>query len=71
MQIFMQNGVPCHRSTANVTTLVWPGNCPGLYPMENQWEIMNEKVADKHPSSASALVDAMKNVLVKLISVKY
>ena len=41
--MFMQGGVPCHRSKLvsdflkkkNIKTLVWPGNIPDLNPIEN------------------------------------
>ena len=41
--MFMQGGVPCHRSKLvsdflkkkNIKTLIWPDNIPDLNPIEN------------------------------------
>ena len=73
-QILMYDSATCHRSqkvqnyltTAKVTTLEWPGNTSDLNPMENQWEILKRKVADKQPSSARALIkNVFKNIYIE------
>ena len=77
--VFMHDGAPCHRSKIvkqflsekNVATLGWPGNSPDLNPIENLWEILKNKVAEKQPSSAGALNHAIKEVWVKEISRDY
>ena len=63
----MKNYLP----TAKVTKLEWLRNSPDISPMKNLWNILKKKVADKQPSCASALVSAIKNVLIKEISVDY
>ena len=62
-KIFMQDGAPCHRSKIvseflkekKIKVLEWPGNSPDLNPIENLWEVLKNKVADKQPSSAKDL----------------
>ena len=52
-QIFMQDGVPCHRSKVaknfldnnNIDLLEWPGNSPDLNPIENLWTDMKNKMS--------------------------
>ena len=39
--------------------------------MENLWDVLKRNVVDKQPSSASALVDVIKNVWIKEISAEY
>lgn len=77
--IFMHDGAPCHRSKVvqnflakiKVSTLDWPGNSPDLNPIENLWEIVKKKVADKQPSSIESLKEAIKEVWIKEISAEY
>ena len=77
--IFMQDGTPCHRSKVatdflkknNISMLEWPGNSPDLNPIENLWTIMKDKVADKQPSSAQNLKQAIKDVWVTEITQEY
>ena len=71
--IFMQDGAPPH--TAKLTQVWcsanlprywakadWPGNSPGLNPIENLWAILGEKLS-KLPEvcTLNALVDNLKN----------
>ena len=59
----MHDGAPCPCSKAvkqliaenRLATLDWSGNSPDLKPIENLWEIVKSKVADKQHSSAGAL----------------
>ena len=61
--IFMHDGAPCYRSKAvkelleqeNVQVLDWPGNSPDLNPIENLWNLMKVKVAEKYPSNLNEL----------------
>ena len=82
--IFMQGGTPCHRSKIvseflkekNIKVLDWtgnsldlnPGNSPDLNPIENLWEVLKNKVADKQPGSAKDLEDAIKEVWIRELS---
>ena len=75
----MHDGAPCHRSKLvsqylskeNVTVLEWPGNSPDLNPIENLWNNLKDKVAQRQPSSTQALIQAIKEVWVKEISREY
>ena len=77
--IFMQDGAPCHQSKVatdflkknKISLLEWPGNSPDLNPIENLWTIMKDKVADKQPSSAQNLKQAIKDVWVTDITQEY
>ena len=74
--IFMQDGAPCHRSKVATDFLKKnkisvPGNSPDLKPIENLWTIMKDKVADKQPSSAQNLKQAIKDVWVTEITQEY
>ena len=73
--IFTQDGAPCHRSKVatdflknKISVLEWPGNSPDINPIENLWTIMKDKVADKQPSSAQNLKQAIKDVWVTEIT---
>ena len=70
--VFVYDSTLCHRCkkvnnylmTAKVTTLEWPEHCPNLNRMYDLCGIMKRKVADKQPSSASVLVDTIRNIWV-------
>ena len=78
-QIFMHDGVPCHRSKLvkkfleekSIQMLEWPENSPDLNPIENLWSIMKKKVSEKHPTTRCAIQSAIKEVWVKEISLDY
>jgi len=75
----MHDGAPCHCSKAvkqfaaenSLATLDCPGNSSDLNPVENLWAIVKIKVADKQPSSAGTLNQAIKEVWVKEIRKDY
>ena len=77
--IFMHDGAPCHRSKAvkefleqgNVQVLDWPGNSPDLNPIENLWNSMKAKVAEKYPSNLNELQQVIKEVWVQEFSSEY
>ena len=77
--IFMQEGSPCHRykivseflKERKIKVFEWPGNSLDLNPIENLWEILKNKVADKQPSSAKDLEDATKEVWIRELSPDY
>ena len=77
--IFMQDGAPCHRSKIvseflkekKIKVFNWPGNSPDLNHIENLWEVLKNKVADKQPSSAKDLKDAIKEVWIRELSPAY
>ena len=60
-----------YMTTVKVITMEWPANSADRSPMENLWEILKRKVADKQPSSTSTLVDVTKNVWINKISVEH
>ena len=78
-EIFMQDGVPCHRSKMvkkflkrkRIQMFEWPGNSPDLNPIENLWHLMKNKVSEKHLSSLAAVRTAIKEVWVREISANY
>ena len=77
--IFMQDGTPCHRSKIvseflkekKIKVLNWPSNSLDLNPIENLWEVLKNKVADKQPSSAKDLKDDIKEVWIRELSPAY
>lgn len=77
--IFMQDGAPCHRAkivkeylkTMDIRILDWPGNSPDLNPIENLWVKLKDKVAEKQPSSASELENAIKHVWINELGPEY
>ena len=77
--IFMHDGAPCHRSKAvvefleqeNVQVLDWPGHSPDLNPIENLWNLMKAKVAEKYPSNLNELQQVIKEVWVQELSSEY
>ena len=77
--VFMHDGAPCHRSrtvkdylmSERIKVLDWPGNSPDLNPIEKLWSILKNKVSEKQPSSATELVEAIKNVWCTEISKDY
>ena len=78
-KIFMHDGAPCYRSQEmkkfleqkRIQILVWQGNSPNINPIENLWNLMKNKVLEKHPSSLDALQTAIKEVWVREISANY
>ena len=51
--------------------LDWPSNSPDFNPIENLWEVLKNKVADKQPSSAKDFEDAIKEVCIRELSPTY
>jgi transposase len=73
---FQHDGAPCHRAAAvkswlqdqKYEQLHWPGNSADLNPIENLWDIVKDKVADKKPGSLQELTSAIKEVWVKHVT---
>ena len=67
---FMQDGDPAHRSRVvkkrlkdnHVPVLECPRNSPDLYPIENAWNYMKNKVQEAHSTN----IQTSKEVLMKL-----
>ena len=73
--IFQQDLAPWHTSKRSVVwikkhfqLLEWPENSPGLNPIENSWQIMKKKLAQKKVSSLLELEETIKTVWIKKIS---
>jgi hypothetical protein len=74
--VFMQDGAPCHRSnkvkqwikSKNYELLPWPGNSADLNPIENLWDIVKSKVAEKNPSSYDDLVSTIKETWLREVT---
>ena len=49
----------------------WPWNSPDLNPIENLWVTIQDKVADKRPSSAKQLDAVIKYVWMHEVPVDY
>ena len=72
-EIFMHDGAPCHRSKVVkefleqklIQMLEWPGNSLDLNPLKKLWNLMNNKVSEKHSSSLNALQTAIKEAWVR------
>ena len=76
--IFIQGGAPCHRSKVatdfpknNISVLEWPGNSADPNSIENLWTTAKDKAADKQPSSAQHLKQAIKDVMVTDVIPRY
>ena len=67
----LSNKVKNHLTSAKATMLERIGNSPDLNPMGNLLEITKIKVIDQQPTSASALVDPIENVLIKEINIEH
>jgi transposase len=73
-QMFMQDGAPCHTSKKvmkwlednNIPVLKWPGNSPDLNPIENAWNLMKDKLAEKNTISVPRLIDEIKILWVHM-----
>ena len=77
--MFMQDGAPCHHSKLmsdflkkkNIKMLDCPGNSQDLNQIEKEWAILKDKVADKHPRSATDLKMAIKRIWTQKITAEY
>jgi Mn-dependent DtxR family transcriptional regulator len=66
--IFQQDGARCHTAKSvmkwlgnnGITTFQWPGNSADLNPIENLWDIMKDKVAEKKLANMKELIEAIK-----------
>ena len=75
----MHDDASYHKSTIvsdflknqEVEVLQWPGNRPYLNPTEYLWKVLQNKVAEKQPSSAKQLVHVIKKVWIIEIAAEY
>lgn len=65
--IFMQDGAPCHKAkiikqyldSESIVTLDWPGNSPGLKPIENVWGIFKRLMAANTTTCKQELISSI------------
>ena len=77
--VFTQDGAPCHRTkkvteylnSEKIEILQRPGNSPDLNPIESLWSIMKDEAAEKMPSNANEMTEAIKQVWVREIPQEY
>uniref|UniRef100_A0A0N7ZCW1 Tc1-like transposase DDE domain-containing protein n=1 Tax=Scylla olivacea TaxID=85551 RepID=A0A0N7ZCW1_SCYOL len=71
-EYFIHNLALAHKSKAvrefmvknNIRVLNWPGNSPGLNPIENAWHVMKTKLKSSHPSSIKNLTEELKKIWI-------
>ena len=79
MKVFVQDGVPCHRSkivaqflkSKKIKILDWPENSPDLNPIDNLWTVLKDKVSEKQPTNTKELEEAIKAVRELELSAEY
>ena len=55
--VFMQDNAPCHTAKSvktllsgeDVTVMEWPAQSPDMNPIENFWNLQNERALEKNP----------------------
>ena len=57
--------------TARLKTLTWPGNSPDLNPIENCWQVVGKKLAQKKPRNKRELQEAIIRVWHHELSLDY
>lgn len=68
--IFQQDGAPCHTAKRvmkfmadqGVKVLPWAGNSPDMSPIENLWQIVKRRVAQRMPTTKVKLIEALIDV---------
>lgn len=68
--IFQQDGAPCHTAKSvkaflqrkKIPLLPWPGNSLDISPIENLWMIVKRRIAQRKPTSKTALIEALIDV---------
>lgn len=58
-----------YHKKVTLTTLERPGDNVDRKPIENQWDYMKNKIADKEP--AKALVNTINDILIPRMSAEY
>ena len=48
------------KSGHQIVTLTWPSLSPDMNPAENLWSVLKVKMAQRHPITLEALVNAIK-----------
>jgi hypothetical protein len=76
---FLQDGALCHASKATKTfldqkdfeSMDWLGNSPDLYPIENCWNHMKQKLKDVNISSLTKVKEALLKLWTQDLSKGY
>lgn len=76
--IYQQDGAPCHTARRvkefmdeqGVKILSWPGNSPDISPIENLWQIVKRRVAQRKPTTKVGLIETLIDVWARDTEIK-